>query len=57
MPHVLEARKKCIKALNLIKFLRGTWWGADPDTLLIMYKSYIIDYENFVYFSRKKIKL
>ena len=43
--------------MNLLKFLRRTWWGADPSILLILYKSFvrsIIDYGCFIYFSHKK---
>lgn len=45
--------KKCTRALNMIKFLRGTWWGSSPDTHSIIYKSFIrsiIDYGSFIYF-------
>lgn len=43
--------------MNMIKYLRGTWWGSDPVTLLTFYKSYvrsIVDYGIFVYFPNKK---
>ena len=53
-------QKKCIRALNMVKFLRGTWWGADPRTLLLLYKSFvrsIIDYGSFMYFPTQKIIL
>ncbi|CAB0034761.1 unnamed protein product [Trichogramma brassicae] len=43
---------KCSSSLNIIKFLRGTWWGSHPDTLIILYKCFIrsiIDYASFVY--------
>ena len=56
--HVEYVHNKCLKSLNILKFLRGTWWGADPNTLLVIYKSYIrslIDYSSFVYFPRNKI--
>lgn len=45
--------QRCAKSLNIIKFLCGTWWGADPSTLIILYKSLIrsvIDYGSFIYF-------
>lgn len=48
---------KCSKAMNIIKFLRGTWWGSDPETLIILHKSLIssmIDYGSIVYFPDKK---
>ena len=58
--HVDLVQKKCIRALNMVKFLRGTWWGADPRTLLLLYKSFvrsIIDYGSFMYFPTQKIIL
>ena len=39
--------------MNIIKFIRGTWWGADPQTLITLYKTFvrsIIDYGCFIYF-------
>lgn len=42
--------------MNIIKFLCGTWWGSDPETLVIFYKSYIrsiIDYCSYIYCPRK----
>ena len=50
--HVEAVKNKWLLAMNLIKYLRGIWWGADPNTLLILYKSYIrsiIDYACFIY--------
>lgn len=35
-----------------LKFLCGVWWGADPVTLLVIYKSFILsklDYASFLY--------
>ena len=52
---VNEIEKKCRRALNIIKFLNGTWWGSHPDTLIVLYKSYIrsiIDYGCFIYFPK-----
>ena len=39
--------------MNIIKFIRDTWWGADPEMLIILYKTFvrsIIDYGCFIYF-------
>ena len=33
--------KRINKVINIIKFLRGTWWGANPRTLLMLYHSLI----------------
>ncbi|XP_058805042.1 uncharacterized protein LOC131672100 [Phymastichus coffea] len=52
-----SVHKRCSKALNIIKFLCGTWWGADPTTLLTFYKSFarsIIDFGSFIYFPSRK---
>lgn len=50
-----EVRKKCSRALNLIKFVRGTWWGANRSTLLTMYISFVrIYYGVFIYFPSNK---
>ena len=49
---------KCKKILNIIKFLRGTWWGGHPQILLNIYKAMIrgvMGYSCFIYnFSNKK---
>lgn len=55
--HVDKLRGRCYRALNIVRFLRGTWWGADPGTLLVLYKSFvrsILDYGSFVYFPTRK---
>lgn len=52
--HVNNVKKKYLRSMNIIKFLCGTWWGADPRTLLLIYKSYIrskLDYGSFIYMS------
>ena len=49
--------KKCSKALYIVKFLGGTWWGSHPSTLLTFYKIYvrsIIEYGAFLYFPKQK---
>ena len=55
--HLSKIITKCNRALNIIKFLRGTWCGSDPSTLLNFYKSFvrsIIDYGSFIYFPTNK---
>lgn len=57
VPQIDQINKRCAKSLNIIKYLCGTWWGSDPETLLILYKSLvrsIIDYGIFVYFPKRK---
>ena len=45
-------KAKCLKALNLLKVLSHTSWGADRTTLLHLYRSLIrskLDYGSIVY--------
>ena len=56
--HINIILQKCTKATNLIKYLCGTWWGADPGTLVKLYKSYvrsIIEYGIFIFYPSQKI--
>ena len=51
--HTEHLIKQCNKSLNVIRFLRGTWWGCDPQTLLLIYKTLIrakIDYGCYWYY-------
>ena len=50
-------KAKCLKALNLLKVLTHTSWGADRTTLLHLYRSLIrskLDYGSIVYGSARK---
>ena len=50
-------KAKCLKALNLLKVLSHTSWGADRTTLLHLYRSLIrskLDYGSIVYGSDRK---
>lgn len=43
---------RCGKLANLLKFLRGTWWGSNPNSLLIIFKTIIremTDYASFLF--------
>ena len=40
-PHIRYVKAKCLKALNLMKVLSNTSWGADRSTLLYLYRSLI----------------
>ncbi|XP_066596610.1 uncharacterized protein [Prorops nasuta] len=43
------------KRLNIIKFISSIRWGSDPDTLLVLYKSYIrslIEYNSFLFYPK-----
>ena len=57
IPHIKYVKAKCLKALNLLKVLSHTSWGADRTTLLHLYRSLIrskLDYGSLVYGSAKK---
>ena len=49
-----------LKSMNFLKALTTTWWGADPEVLLIVYKSLILsitDYASFLYGNANKSTL
>ena len=51
IPHIKYLKAKCLKALNLLKVLSHTSWGADRTTFLHLYRSLIRskpDYESIV---------
>ncbi|XP_058798339.1 uncharacterized protein LOC131668300 [Phymastichus coffea] len=57
IPQINKVISRCARASNLIKYLQGIWWGADPTTLLTLYKSYdrsIIEYALYVYYPKRK---
>ena len=57
IPHIRYVKAKCLKALNLMKVLSNTSWGADRSTLLYLYRSLIrskLDYGSIVYGSARK---
>ena len=41
MPHIKYLKAKCLKALNILKVLSHTNWGADRTVLLQLYRSLI----------------
>lgn len=50
--HAKYLINKCDKLANVIKFLRGVWWGSCPKTLLNIYKAMIrgsLDYASFLF--------
>jgi ribonuclease HI len=56
IPHIKYLKDKCTKALNLLKVLSNTDWGADRETLLKLYRSLIrskLDYGCMVYGSAR----
>ena len=57
LPHITALKKKCKKALNLLKVVAHSEWGADHKVLLWLYKSLIhskLDYGSIVYGSARK---
>jgi hypothetical protein len=57
IPHVQYLKDKCLKAMNLLRVVAHTNWGADSATLLKLYRSHIrskLDYGCVVYGSARK---
>ena len=57
IPHIKYLKAKCLKALNLLKVLSHTNWGADRSVLLQLFRSLIrskLDYGSIVYGSARK---
>ena len=57
IPHIKYLKAKCLKALNLLKVLSHTSWGADRTTLLKLYRSLVrskLDYSCIIYGSAQK---
>ena len=57
VPHIKYLKAKCLKALNLLKVLSHTSWGADQTTLLKLYRSLVrskLDYGCIIYGSARK---
>ena len=57
IPHIKYLKAKCLKALNLLKVLSHTNWGADRTVLLQLYRSLIrskLDYGSIVHGSARK---
>ena len=52
--HVAELKKRCIKAMNILKTISAIDWGADQESILRIYKALVrsrIDYGAIVYCS------
>ena len=57
IPHIKYLKAKCLKALNVLKVLSHTSWGADRTVLLHLYRSLIrskLDYGAIIYGSPRK---
>ena len=51
-PHIAHLRNKCLSAMNLLRVVAHTDWGADSATLLRLYRSLVrskLDYGCIVY--------
>jgi len=54
--HILNLKQRCLKALNIMKCLSGTSWGADRTVLLRVYRAVVrskLDYGAMVYSSAR----
>ncbi|XP_070153690.1 uncharacterized protein [Polyergus mexicanus] len=50
--HALYLVNKCGKLSNILKSLRGVWWGADPRTMLCVFKALVrgsIEYGSIIF--------
>ena len=57
VPHLKYVKKKALKALNILKVVGNTEWGADRKVMLRLYRSLIrskLDYGCIVYGSARK---
>jgi len=57
LPHIRYLKEKCLKALNLLRVVAHTSWGADQHTLLHLYRSLVrskLDYGSVVYRSARE---
>lgn len=58
--HIQLVNTKCRQSLNILKVLAHTKWGADPKSLLMIYKALIlskIDYGSIAYSSARRSQL
>ena len=57
-PHLNDLIKKCTPHVNLIRSLCSTWWGGHPQSLLQIYKAFVlgsIDYGSIVTLPRNRV--
>ncbi|GBN92942.1 putative RNA-directed DNA polymerase from transposon BS [Araneus ventricosus] len=57
LPHIKTLRKRCEQALNILRVLSSTSWGADQPSMMRIYRSTIlskIDYGCTIYGSARK---
>ena len=57
LPHIRALKARCLKALDVLKVLAATEWGADSTVLLQLYRALVrskLDYRSIVYGSARK---
>ena len=57
IPHIKQLKAKCQKALNLLRVVAHTDWGADCKVLFNLYRTIIrskLDYGSIIYGSARK---
>ena len=57
LPHIRALKARCLKALDVLKMLTATEWGADSTVLLQLYRALVrlkVDYGSIVYGSARK---
>ena len=57
LPHIRALKARCMKALDVLKVLAATEWGADSNVLLQLYRALVrskLDYGSIVYGSARK---
>ena len=57
LPHIRALKARCMKALDVLKVLSATEWGADSTILLQLYRALVrskLDYGSTVYGSTRK---
>ncbi|MCU7801126.1 MAG: hypothetical protein KZQ70_13560, partial [gamma proteobacterium symbiont of Lucinoma myriamae] len=57
LPHIKQLKAKCQKAMNLLRVVAHTDWGADRKVLLNLYRTLIrskLDYGSIIYGSARK---
>jgi len=57
LPRIRYLKEKCVKALNLLRVVAHSSWGADQHTLLHLYRSLVrskLDYGSVVYGSARE---
>ena len=57
IPHIKKLRIKCNQAMQLLRAIAHTDWGADRKTLIKLYRSLIrskLDYGCFIYGAARK---